>query len=201
MNEHELYADDPTIHQTESGDWVHVPGHRLAKLLYLIFSLIVFLFGCWLLWEPLSRLFFGEKATARVVRIERFEPGKETKVIRFRQKIPEGEHETVFRYTVSVPTAEGASKEMQLGVGSRRNVIANINDKFPVIYFEEDDYVYGQFHHRTWAFGVSVCFLGLVTLLCAIPTYLAVGKPIIIDPEAEEEVTEASKEKEAEAKV
>lgn len=195
MNPADLYADDPTIHQGKDGNWYHVPHRRGLKLLFLVFSLCMFLLGCVLIYAPLARWICGETANARVVEILREEPGRDPERIRYRKEIREGSHLTTFTYTVAVPRGEGGRDEYTVAVGSRREAYANVNDRFKVIYFPGDDHAYGLPHHRTWAFGVGFLFIGGLLTLCAVPTLLAVGKPILIDPEgpALEDVEPAEK--------
>jgi hypothetical protein len=197
MNPADLYADDPNISQTESGDWVYVPDHRLLKTLFLLFSLALLVLGAWLIEPPFTRWVRGETATARVVEILREEPGKEPERIRYRKEIPEGTHLTTFTYTVAVPRPEGGRETFVMAVGSKREPYANVNDEFRIIYFEGDDHAYGLLHHRTWAFGVGFLFIGGLLTLCAVPTLLAVGRPILIDPEGPDPERDTSESDEA----
>lgn len=184
MTPEELYGDDPSIHQGEDGNWYYTPQYFAMKLGFLLFSLLILALGTWLIEPPLSRWLIGQTAKARVVEIFREEPGQEGERIRYRKEIHEGSHLTSFNYTVVVRTPEGGRKRLTMAVGSRRQPYANVNDEFSVIYFADEDHAYGLAHHRTWAFGVGFLFVGAVLTLCAVPTLLAVGKPILIDPEA-----------------
>jgi hypothetical protein len=179
-----LYADDPTIRQGEDGHWYHYPHRFGLKLAFLIFSLLVLALGVLVIWDPAVRFFQGERATVRVTQILREEPDGTREIIRYRKEIPEGDYLTSFSYTVSYEQPDGSSKEMTLAVGSRRNAYANVNDEFEVIFFPDEDYCYGLFHHRTWAFGVGFLFVGGLLTLAAVPTLYMVGRPILIDPEA-----------------
>jgi hypothetical protein len=183
MNPADLYADDPTIRQNAGGDWEYFPNHPVLKTFFLVFSLALLVLGGWLIEPPLSRWLTGQTSTARVVEILREEPGKEPERIRYRKEIHEGNHLTTFTYTVAVPRSEGGRDSFIMAVGSRRAPYANVNDEFRIIYFAEDNHAYGLLHHRTWAFGVGFLFIGGLLTLCAVPTLLAVGKPILIDPE------------------
>jgi len=186
MNPAEHYADDPTLRQTEDGYWAHYPHRFLLKALFLVFSLALLTLGAWLIEPPLSRWLRGETATARVVEIIREHPGVSVERIRYRKSIPEGSHRTTFTYKVAVPRPEGGRDEYTMAVGSRRTPYANVNDEFRIIYNPGEDHAYGLLHHRTWAFGVGFLFIGSLLTLCAVPTLLAVGKRILIDPEADE---------------
>jgi hypothetical protein len=177
-----LYADDPSIRQGDDGNWYHYPNHPIMKLVFLLFSLSILALGVWCIWEPAARFFNGKRDTAKVTRIIRTEPGKDPEIIRYRKDIPEGEYFTKFSYEVTVGDGNKTAKVMTLGVGSKRNAYANWGDEVEVIYFEKDDYAYGLFHHRTWAFGAGFLFVGLVLTITAIPTLYMVGKPIKIDP-------------------
>jgi hypothetical protein len=186
-----LYADDPTIRQGEDGNWYHFPHRFGLKVGFLLFSLFILAVGIWFIKDPAARFFFGERAQARVTEIHRTEADGQQEVIRYRKTIPEGSHLTRFTYTVIVEYQDGSNKKMDLAIGSLRNPTENVNDEFEVIFFPEEDYAYGLFHHRTWAFGVGFLFVGSLLTLCAVPTLLAVGKPILIDPEAEVTDSEA----------
>ena len=186
MRRYADYGNDPSIHQSADGRWYHTPRSFGPKLAFLIGSLLVVALGTWIVWDPLMALVAGERGAARVVQITRFEPGQEPRRIRHRQTIPEGTHHTRFDYTVEVITAEGDVRTLRLAVGSARVAYANINDEFEVIFREGAEHAYGLHHHRTWAFGIGFLFVGGVLTLCAVPTLLAVGKPIEIDPEAEQ---------------
>lgn len=184
MNPAELYKDDPTIRQGPDGNWYHYPDHFPHKLAFLICSLLIVALGAWLIWDPAVRALFGERAQVRITEIVRQEPGREPDRIRFRQEIPEGSHLTKFHYNVVHEQEDGSREEMFLAVGSRRNAYANVNDELAVIFFPDEEHAYALFHHRTWSFGVGFLFVGVVLTACAIPTLRAVGKPILIDPEA-----------------
>jgi hypothetical protein len=183
MNHFEYDGPEPTIHKTADGKLVHIPDNAGPKLGFVVFALLVFAFGVWTIWDPAARLLFGERAVGRVSEIIRSEPGSPPQVIRYRQPIAEGTDNTRFQYWVTVPDADGEERVLRLGVGSLRSAYANINDEFTVIFSTADDIAYGLLHHRTWAFGVGFLFVGCLLLLVAVPTYLAVGKPIEIDPE------------------
>ncbi len=182
-----LYEGDATIRQGEDGYWYHYPHLFLPKLFFLIASLALLVIGALAIWPPLSRLAFGEREIARVVYIERKDPGKDSEIIRYRKLIPEGGYDTVFHYAVDIPVPEQTPHRAELAIGSRRNAFANVNDNFEVIYFPGEEMVYQLYEHRTWAFGIAFLFIGGVFTACAVPTLLAVGKPIRIDPEAREE--------------
>ena len=175
MNTADLYADDPTLHQREDGQWVHTPHRFGPKLVFLLFSLAMLILGAWLIYPPLSRWLTGETAMARVVEILKEEPGQPPERIRYRKQIPESSHLTTFTYTVAVPRPEGGRDEFIMAVGSRREPYAIYNDQFRIIYFEGEDHAYGLLHHRSWAFGVGFLFIGSLLTLCAVPTLLAVG--------------------------
>jgi len=187
MKPEELYANDPTLQQGKDGHWFHVPHRFGAKLVFLLFSLAMLALGVWFIYPPLSRWLGGQKAMARVVEILKEEPGQPPERIRYRKEIPEGSYLTTFTYTVAVPQPEGGRDEFTMAVGSKREPYANVNDEFKIIYFDGEDHAYGLLHHRTWAFGVGFLFIGTLLTLCAVPTLLAVGKPILIDPEAADE--------------
>ena len=181
-----LYADDPTIRQGADGDWYHYPNRFALKVVFLLVSFAILGLGTWLIWDPAARFFTGTRAMVRVTEILREEPGGEQEVIRYRKDIPEGDHLTKFTYTVTYEPPEGGSRELTMAVGSIRNAYNIVNDEFEVIFFEDEDYAYGLFHHRTWAFGVGFLFVGGLLTIAAIPTLYMVGRPIKIDPEAAE---------------
>ena len=192
MNPAELYKDEANVAQGDDGNWYYTPDKFKPKLLFLIVSLAIILLGLILGWEPAERYLFGEQATARISRIVREEPDQEPEVIRYRKEISEGDHLTRFTYIVSIEQEDGSSKELTLAVGSLRNAYANVNDEVEVIYFADDDHAYALWEHRTWSFSIGFLFVGIVLTACAIPTLLAVGKPILIDPEAAEPVAKTN---------
>jgi hypothetical protein len=184
MNPAELYKDEANIARGDDGQWYYTPDKFGLKLAFLIASLFIILLGGVLGWDPAVRYLFGERDTARIARIVREEPGQTTEVIRYRKQVPEGDHLTRFTYIVAVDREDGSTKEMTLAVGSRRNAYANVNDDVEIIYFRHEDHAYALYQHRTWSFSIGFLFVGFVLTACAIPTLLAVGKPILIDPEA-----------------
>ena len=183
-NQGELYEGDPTIRLGEDGNWYHYPHKFLPKLIFLIGSLVVLSLGFVTIWPPLSRLVMGERNTARLVEITRTDPGKDPEIIRYRKSIPEGSIDTTFSYTIEIRQKDGEKHLAQLAIGSRRNAFNNINDSFEVISFPNEPQVFQLFEHRTWAFGTAFLVIGSILTACAIPTLLAVGKPILIDSEA-----------------
>ncbi|MBC2607066.1 hypothetical protein [Pelagicoccus albus] len=182
-----LYEGDPTIRQGQDGYWYHYPHLFWPKLAFLIASLALLGIGGLTIWPPLSRLAFGEREIARVVFIERIDPAKDPEIIRYRKSIPEAGYDTIFHYTVEIATPGQTPHRAELAIGSRRNAFANVNDSFEVIFFPGEKMVYQLYEHRTWAFGIAFLFIGGIFTACAVPTLLAVGKPIRIDPEAREE--------------
>jgi hypothetical protein len=180
---------EPQFRVAADGRVFYTPDKFWPKLAFLLGSLLILAFGLGLAWDPLTTLLFGEKATARVVRIVRSDPGEEDRVIRFRQPIEAGGPGTSFAYFVAVETPAGERRELRLGVGSRGSpyevaagTAANINEEFEVIYRPGEDIAYGLYHHRTWAFGAGFVFVGGLLTICAIPTLRAVGREIEVDP-------------------
>ena len=186
MNPAELYENEANMSQGDDGKWYYTPDKFVPKLLFLIGSVLIVILGIVLGWDPATRWAFGERSDAHVTRIVREEPDQDPEIIRYRKTIPEGDHLTRFTYTVGVEQESGQTKEMTLAVGSRRNTFANVNDSMEVVYFQDEDHAYQLFEHRTWAFGIGFFVIGAILTACAIPTLYAVGKPILIDPEAAE---------------
>ncbi|MGC9450186.1 MAG: hypothetical protein ACP5I4_01955 [Oceanipulchritudo sp.] len=87
----------------------------------------------------------------------------------------------------------------ELGVASRQTPYALVNERVRVAYFIDHDIAYGVFHHRTWAFGVSLLFMGLTFVPMAVFLVRMVGRRIPIDPEdpAELEKERLAQEREA----
>ena len=195
IDQGKLYEDDPSIRRGEDGKWYHRPYAYYPKLAFLICSLLVFAAGGITIWPPFSRLVFGDTNTARVVEIVRSETGKAPETIRYRKNIPEGDIDTIFEYTVEIQLKDSESRLAQLAVGSRRNAFANVNDSFEVISFPNESFAFQLYEHRTWAFGASFLIIGIILTACAIPTLIAVGKPILIDPEAPREEDEENDSK------
>ena len=181
--------DGPEFHTDADGQVWYTPGHFKSKLAFLFASLAVVAVGLWMVWDPARALLLGERGVGRVVRIEREEPGAPPEVIRYRRPIAAGTEATRFDYYVAVERPGGERREFRLAVGSRREpyevaagTAANVNEQFDVIYDPAGTVAYGLFHHRTWAFGAGFLFTGGLLTLCAVPTVLAVNKPIAVDP-------------------
>jgi len=192
MNQGELYEGDSTIRRGEDGNWYHYPTLFIPKLLFLFFSIAMTAVGTLLIWDPAVRGIFGEKGVARLIEIRREEPGQEDEIIRYRKNVEEGSHLSRFYYTIALETKEGGVQHMDLAVASIRNPYAKVNDSIDVIYFKGEKHAYALYHLRTWAFGVGFLFVGVILLACAVPTLLAVGKPILIDKEAPQEAEAAA---------
>jgi hypothetical protein len=186
MNPAELYKNEANVSQGGDGNWYYYPDKFRSKLIFLIVSLAIVILGGILGWAPAVRYLFGERATARIARIVRNDPDREAEVIRYRKDIPEGDHLTRFTYITTIEKKDGSSQELTLAVGSLRSAYANINDEVEVVYFADEDHAYALREHRTWSFSIGFLFVGIVLTACAIPTLFAVGKPILIDPEAAE---------------
>jgi len=169
---------------------VYVPGHFMAKMGFVVLSLVILAFGIWLLWAPTTRLLFGETSEARIAYIVRTEPGVADRTIRYAKDIEEGHHTVVYQHFVAVEDEKGEQSVMRLAVDSARKPYARVNDVVKVVHFAEDDAAFGVFHHRTWAFGLAFFFVGAMLSMLSINTLWAVGKPIVIDEESEESLAE-----------
>ncbi|MDQ8181419.1 hypothetical protein [Pelagicoccus sp. SDUM812005] len=190
MSPEELYKDEANIAKASDGRWYYTPDKFAAKLAFLIGSLAITALGVILIWDPAVRYLFGEQEMARITRIERNDPDTEPQLIRYRKEIPEGDYFTRFTYTATVDQEDGSSRDFTLAIGSRRNAFVNVNDDVEIIYFTEDSHAYQLYEHRTWSFGIGFLFVGGLLTSCAVPTLLAVGKPILIDEEAAEDLSE-----------
>ncbi|MGF1483354.1 MAG: hypothetical protein ACFBZ8_03200 [Opitutales bacterium] len=176
----------------------HVPGSFAQKLVFVIFSLAILALGFWVIWAPLMRLVVGERSEGRVVRIVRVEPGVEDEIIRSSRDISEQSHTVQFQHYVAVEREDGTEHVMRMGVDSARKPYAKVNDTFTVIHFPDDEFAFGAFHHRTWAFGAGYLSVGFILSLLSIHTLIMVGRKIPIDPESEENL---QKEREVDAEV
>jgi hypothetical protein len=164
---------------------VFIPGHLFPKVGFLVFSVLILLLGLWDLWGPASSVLFGEVSESRVAYMVRHSPGQADEVIRVRREIKEGDYgyETVFRHFVEVIDRNSRVQTFELAVASRQTPYALVNERVRVAYFPGATHAYGIYHHRTWAFGVSLLFMGMTFLPMAIFLVRMVGKPIPIDPE------------------
>lgn len=177
------YENDPSIHEVD-GEFYHRPSGFWVKLIYLLAGLAVLGAGISFLWEPAGRIFFGNQAEGRIVRIEVDVPGGENRVYRYRREYEEERDRAItFRHYVSVPW-EGRDRVMRLGVDSRVEPYANVNDLIDVSFYDEDEYAYATWHARSWGIGALYTVVGLCFVGTGIPMLLAVGRPIKLDPEA-----------------
>lgn len=168
----------------------HTPGAFVPKILYLGAGLLVFGFGSIFLWEPLGRLLFGETTVARVAEIRVVEPGQPARVYKYRRDYPPERNLAItFQHYVAI-NLEGRLVLHRISVDTRKAPIAtyNVNDLIPVVYYPDDSRRLAFAHQdaRTWGAGGLFCGLGFVMMLTGIPMLLTTGRPIVIDPEADE---------------
>ena len=184
-------TDDPSIFE-EGGRRFHVPGSFTLKAIFLAFGLGVFSIGLLFLWDPVGRLLFGQTASARVVAIVKKTPGTGDVTYRYRRQFPrERDRSITFQHFVSV-RHNGEQRILRLGVDSRVEPYANINDRITICFYPEDDYAFAKYHLRSYGMGVLYFAVGLAFVGSGIPMLLAVGRPIEIDPEASTTSTPAS---------
>jgi len=172
------------------GERYFIPANRLPKLIYLLLACVILGLGCWLNGEILIRLAFGETTEARVSEIRVDAPGKPERSYKYRRPWKdEGEYRKIFSHYVDV-IIDGQPVPYRISVDSRRIPIEflNVNDRVDVTFFPDDErrvaFAYKQV--RTWGMAILFMALGGTMLATALPMYLAVGKPLRIDPEAEE---------------
>ncbi len=164
-----------------------VPGNFIAKVVYLLFSCIVFGIGAWYAWEPLSRMLWGETVSARVAEIRVITPGEPEQVFRYRRPYRDARNfHTNFQHYVAIPI-EGTPILHRISVDSRIRPADgyNVNDRINVVYFPDDEHrlAFAYLNPRTWGAAGLFLALGATMLATSIPMLLAVGKPIVIDPE------------------
>lgn len=180
--------ETPSEGHAEAEAEYHVPGHFWPKMIFLLSSFVFLAFGFSLLWPPLSRVVFGETSEARVVYIEKREPGKEDVTYRYRRSYEReaelNDYSLTFRHYVAVEAENEREKVLRLAIDTRVQPLpeANVNDTVVVSYFPDGDIAYAKFYTRTWAFGVAYCAFGVLLLGIGVPMVWAVGKPIKIDP-------------------
>lgn len=164
---------------------VFIPGQLFTKITYLAFSVGILLLGMWDIWGPLRAVLFGETTEARVAYIVRESPGEADEIIRVRREIREGDYgyDTRFRHFVEVLDANSKVQVYELAVASQQTPYALVNERVQVAYLEGSAYAFGIYHHRTWAFGVSLVFMGFTFIPMAIFLVRMVGKRMEIDPE------------------
>ena len=176
-------TDDPSIF-THEGKRYHIPGSRTQKLAYLIGGVICLLLGLWFGWDAIGRVLFGQTSEARVVRIVKVVPGAESATYRYRRVFtPERDRSITFQHFVEV--TDGTEKRvLHLAVDSRVEPYANVNDRLKVSYYPKDVYAIVPDQARTWGIAALYGVIGLASFAMGLPMFLAVGKPIEIDPEA-----------------
>lgn len=164
----------------------YTPGNLIPKLVYLILSLIVCVFGLLFVWEPLGRLLLGETAEVPITEIRVTEPGKNDIVYKYRRNYEESYNLSVrFQYFVSI-TIDGTPTLYRVSVDSRKTIVDdyNVNDRMKVTYYPDDPerLAFAYLHARTWGIGALYGVIGFTMLITAIPMLWATGKPIEIDP-------------------
>lgn len=175
---------DGRIFGENGGPDVHVPTMFWRKVGFLLFSLALLGVGLWMLWDPGVRLIGGEVAEGRISRLERTQPGVARRIIRYPITIEEEAYTVHYDHFVEVEGTGGKTATYLLGVSSRKMPYANVNDLVTVAYFPGEEVAFALYHHRTWSFGIGFLCVGGVLTMLAWSTVRAVGKPIVIDPEA-----------------
>ncbi len=140
------------------------------------------------LWEPTGRLLSGQTANARVAEIRVIDPGQPDRVYKSpRRYDPEPNGAITFQHYVELHV-DGHPVLYRVSVDTRKIPLPElqINEIVPVTYYRDDPrriaFAYTQV--RTWGIGGMFVGIGLVVWMTAIPMLVAVGKPIVIDPEA-----------------
>jgi hypothetical protein len=162
----------------------YTPGYVVPKILYLGFGCLIMLFAGWMVGEPASRLLVGQHGEARVREIVRVAPGEADQAFAYRRPFePETNMAVTFQHYVSVQI-DGNPVRYRLGVDSRKQPYANVNDRIRVVYFVDDPQriAYAPGHARTWGMGILYTVVGLCFVATGIPMLLAARKPIAIDP-------------------
>lgn len=164
----------------------YTPGYLPHKWAYFAFGMLVFAFSAWLIWEPLGRMLFGERAEARVREIVRVEPGEADQSFLYRRIYEQETNMAVtFRHYVTVQV-DGNPVRFRLGVDSRRRPYLNVNDRVTVVYYANDPrrIAYAPGHARTWGMAALYFMVGVCFVATGIPMILTARRPIEIDPEA-----------------
>lgn len=176
-------TEDPSIFTCE-GRLYHVPRSFGMKLAYLIVGAAVFALGLWFLKDPALAVLLGSVGEGRIVRIVKTVPGAEDQTIRHRRTFTdERDRSITFRHYVEV-RENGSPRVLRLSVDSRVKPYANINDRLQVCHRPGRDIAFQAWHIRTWGIGILYAVVGTTFLGIGIPMLLAVGKPILIDPDA-----------------
>jgi hypothetical protein len=192
MNDERVNHDGRVYGKNGEPD-VFIPGFRGAKAAFVLFSLGIIAAGIWMLWAPGMALLTGETGEARVSRIIQSLPGEPDQTIRIRKTIEDQGHLARYRHFVEIIGEDGQAYEFEMAVGSTQKPYARVNDTFPVAYLPGAEYAHGIKQLRTWAFGIAFTVFGLMVFSIAWYLFINVGKPVIIDPESEEDL-EAEKE-------
>ncbi len=176
-------TDDPSIFSYE-GRLYHVPRSFRMKLAYLLFGAAVLALGVWFLKDPALAALVGSIDEGRIVRIVKAVPGGEDQTVRHRRNFHEERDRSItFRHFVEV-RENGLPRALRLSVDSRVKPYANINDRFQVSHRPGAEIAFQVWHIRTWGIGILYVVIGIAFLGMGIPMLLAVGKPILIDPDA-----------------
>lgn len=176
-------TEDPSIFTCE-GRLYHVPRSFRMKLAYVLVGAGVFALGLWFLKDPALAVLLGSAGEGRIVRIVKSVPGAEDQTIRHRRTFTEERDRSItFRHFVEV-RENGSPRVLRLSVDSRVKPYANINDRLQVCSRPGGEIAFQAWHIRTWGIGILYAVVGLAFLGMGIPMLLAVGKPILIDPDA-----------------
>lgn len=179
---------DGRILGKDGGPDYFIPGFRLAKGAFVLFSLAIMGAGVWMLWSPGTALLIGETGEARVSRIIESLPGEPDRTIRIRKSIDDQGHLARYRHFVEVIGEEGQAYEFEMAVGSAQKPYARVNDTFSIAFIPGNEYAHGIKQLRTWAFGIAFFVFGFVVFGIAWYLFIKVGKPVYIDPESEEDL-------------
>lgn len=166
----------------------YTPGQLGPKLVFLAVGLFIFGLGLSFMWEPLSRMFFGQTTEARVAEIHVVEPGRPDVVYNYRRDYaPEPNLAITFRHYVSIDI-DGRPVLFRLAVDSRKAPVKyhNVNDREVVAYYPDDPkrLAFPVQRARTWGAATILCGVGLFILTAAVPMAFVARRPIVIDPEA-----------------
>jgi hypothetical protein len=165
---------------------VFIPGMVGLKVLASLVGLAITLIGVAWLWHPVALLLTGRSAEAQVVAVLQEFPGQEPIAIQSRKelrKINDQNRTAIFKYRLRFALESGATHEALLNYGQVVRPLYSIGDRMRIVHAVDDPAdIIRPWDVRTWAFGVFLFLIGLVTTASQVFILWHARRPIVVDP-------------------